>query len=86
MKLEAVEFIKIVLHKFCKLMSSHLIKHDIFLDLVSLYSRYPNSTLLHFKLNEIISLGLKSGVKDLVENILYSSDLVKLILSIPTDP
>lgn len=84
MRLEAVEFIKIVL-KFCGLVSGLLIKHNVFHDIVSLYTRYPNASLLHTKLNEILLIGLKSGIKELVDNILYGSDLVKLILSITTD-
>jgi hypothetical protein len=38
MRLEAVDFLKIVLSKFCKFIYPQFIKHNIFIDLVSLYT------------------------------------------------
>lgn len=59
-----------------------MLKHSIFNNLISLFQRFPHTTLMHQKLFDIISTGLKSGNKEVLEAILYKADLVKLILSL----
>lgn len=85
MRLEAVEFIKIVCAKFCKVLAPNLISLNVFGDLISLFYRYPFTSLLHIKIVDILKLGLKSGSMELVDNIMYSGELVKRILELPQD-
>jgi len=47
MRLETVEFVKIVVQKFCKILAPLIIKQNIFSDLIQLFILYPNVTLLH---------------------------------------
>ena len=59
-RLEAVEFLKISIEKFSKHLSSSLIELNIFKTLVQFFFDFPNHSILHLKLSDIIKCGLKS--------------------------
>ena len=81
-RLEAVEFIRIAVEKFSQHLSSALIELDLFKSIVALFYEFPSHSILHFKLSDILKSGLKCDQPEIVDNILYQSDLFKKILEL----
>jgi hypothetical protein len=69
-----------VVLKFGKKLAPQLKKQRMMADLISLYFRFPNTTILHEKLTQIIKGGLR--IRELQDEILYSAGLVKSLLSL----
>ena len=84
MKLQAVEMIKIITSKFSKQVKEELIKTETYKVMLDLFEKYPNNSMLHSKIEEIIKNSLKSGDEEIVEEIMYNTQLIKYILSLNT--
>ena len=82
MKLEAVEMIKVITSKFCPIVKDKLIKTGVYETLFSLFEKYPNNSMLHSKIEEIIKFSLKTGGEEIVEEIMYKAQLIKYILEL----
>lgn len=80
--MEAVEFLRISIEKFSQHLSSALIELDIFKSLVQFFFEFPNHSILHLKLSDILKSGLKSEQSDIVDNILYQSNLFTKLLDL----
>jgi hypothetical protein len=50
--------------------------------LFSLFEKYPNNSILHCKIEEIIKYSLKLGGDEIVEEIMYKAQLIKHILEL----
>lgn len=84
MRLEAVEFIRLIASKFWVNIKEDLIKWNIYEYLFTLFEKYPNNCMLHSKIEEIVSFSLKHGGIDIIEEIIYKAQLIKHILELST--
>ena len=85
MKLEAVEMIRLITSKFCVNLKEDLIKCNTFTILLSLFEAFPNNSMLHSKIEEIIKFSLKNGGDEIIEEIMYKTQLIKYILDLSRD-
>lgn len=84
MRLEAVEMIRIITCKFCLIVKDDLIKCGVYEVLFDLFEKYPNNSMLHSKIEEIVRFSLKTGGAEIIEEIMYKAQLVRYILELGT--
>mmetsp|Transcript_21950 Transcript_21950/g.19499 ORF Transcript_21950/g.19499 Transcript_21950/m.19499 type:complete len:556 (+) Transcript_21950:261-1928(+) len=82
MKIQAMEMIRIITSKFCPQVKDELIKSKVYNVVLDLFEKYPNNSILHSKIEEIIKFSLNLGGEQLVEEIMYNTGLIKYILSL----
>jgi len=85
MKLEALEMIRIITSKFWFQVKDELIKANIFKIALNLFQKYPNNSMMHSKIEEIITFSLKTGGEEIVEEIMHKNQLINYIIEL-TDP
>jgi len=82
MKLESLEMIRIITSKFCFQVKDELIKANTFTIILNLFKKHPNNSMMHSKIEEIIIFSLKTGGEEIVEEILYKTQLINYILEL----
>jgi len=81
-KLEAVEMIRVIASKFFVQIKDELIKANVLKTVLDLFEKYPNNSMLHSKIEDIVKSSLKSDSTEIIEELMDNTQLVKYILEL----